>query len=254
VRGQIELAAQYYKKVPVLGMYTYLDSDAHVRVSIACDLIMSALAPPRGHAALAYMQTPSLAYDIPEADARASQRFWGATWLRFLGYTPNARPPVEGTRRYVHDGFLNLQGPNYALAKTLQMWRATVARNRDGLLVSTNCAPAARTASMVAGDNKNAGTIAVGLGGMGHFPPLASYDQETVAACMAALLVHDLTNAAAMANPMAPPMSHPHDLFSAQAFHGGSFCCGPRPGELGTLFYLAGKLLGPASAVKAGAD
>ena len=55
-----------------------------------------------------------------------------------------------------------LQGPNYALAKTMQMWRATLARARDSLLVSSNVAPAARTASMVAGNAR----YAAGYGGM----------------------------------------------------------------------------------------
>ena len=40
------------------------------------------------------------------------------------------------------------QGPNYALAKRLQSWRAMVAR-ADGQPVSINVAPATATASVV---------------------------------------------------------------------------------------------------------
>lgn len=237
-------------KPPVVGMYTYLDSDAHVRVSIACDAIMKELAPAGSPAVLAYIQTPSLAYDIPEATYAASRDLFAHSWLGYLGFEPNARAPVAGTTppRYVHDGLMSLQGPNYALAKNVQMWRGVVARARDGLCVSANCAPPARTASMVAGDNKNASTVAAGLDGMGYFKPMACFDQETVSACMAALLAHDVGAADALANPKVA-LTHPYDLFSHQAFHGGSFRVGVKPSQLGKLFYVAGKLRGPASAL-----
>lgn len=164
---------------PVVGMYTYLDSDAHVKVSIASDLIMTALAPAGSKASLAYIQTPSLAYDIPAEAREASVAAYSRAWLSMLGYLPNARPAVAQTSppRYIHDGMLNLQGPNYALAKTMQMWRSLLARSRDQIAVSSNCAPAARTASMVAGDNKNAGAVAAGLDGMRLFKPMMVFEQ-----------------------------------------------------------------------------
>ena len=77
---------------------------------------------------------------------------------------------------------------------------------------------------------------------------MLAFDQETVSACMAGLLVHDVTNAASPANP-ATSLVHPYELFSKQAFHGGSFRTAVRPGQLGTLMYLGGKLLGPKSAL-----
>lgn len=235
---------------PVVGMYTYLDSDAHVRVSLACDAIMKELAVHGSAASLAYIATPSLAYDIPHEAREASAVAWGRAWLSYLGYTPNARPAVPFTTppRYIHDGMMNLQGPNYALAKTLQMWRALLARSRDGVVVSANCAPAARTASMVAGDNKNAGAVAAGLDGMAYFAPMMAFDQETVSACMAGLLAHDVTSPSSPAHPHTS-LAHPFELFSKQAFHGGSFRTAVRPGQLGTLMYLGGKILGPKSAL-----
>lgn len=237
---------------PTVGMYTYLDGEDHVRVTVACDAIMRELCKPPAEggcgAALAYIQTPSLAYDIP-ADARdASLRAYSESWLATLGYAANARPPVPLTSpaRYVHDGMMNLQGPNYALAKTVQMWRALMARCRDGVLVSANTAPAARTASMVAGANKNAGSVAAALDGMEYFRPLVVFDQETVSACMAALLVHDVSDSSSPANPRTP-LAHPNELFSKQCFHGGTFRLAIKPSQLGTLFFLGGKLLGKAA-------
>ena len=57
---------------PTVGMYTYLDSDAHVRVSLACDAIMRHVVDDAKAGALAYIQTPSICYDVPaEANAAA---------------------------------------------------------------------------------------------------------------------------------------------------------------------------------------
>lgn len=83
---------------------------------------------------------------------------------------------------------------------------------------------------------------------MGYFKPLAVFDQETVSPCMAALLVHDVSNPAAKAHPKVR-MAHPYELFSHEAFHGGTFRVGVKPAQLGKLFYISGKLLGPASAL-----
>ena len=144
---------------------------------------------------------------------------------------------------------MTLQGPNYALAKTLQQWRGIVARCRDGVVVSSNLAPAARTASMVAGDNKNAGMVALALDGMGHFRPLAVFDSATVSACMAALLVHDITDPQSLANP-AQALAHPAMLHSSTAFHGGTFRAGIKQADLGRLFVVGGKFFGrPAQPV-----
>jgi len=106
-----------------------------------------------------------------------------------------------------------------------------------------NVAPGARSASMVAGDNKNAGTVAASLDGMTHFPPMVVFDAVTVSACMAALLVHDLKNKDSIAHPKIA-LAHPWDLASIQAFHGGSFRLGVKPAALGILWVLYGKLFG----------
>lgn len=240
------------KAPAVMGMYTYLDSDQHVRVSLACDAVMREAVDSKSASGLAYIQTPSIAVDVPPAVHAAAQAAYNASWLSMLGYAPNARPAVKSATtgapdRFVEDLFLSLQGPNYALAKSMQMWRQLLARCRDGVLVSTNVAPAARTASVVSGDNKNAGTIEVALEGTGYFKPLAVFDGETVSVCMAALLVYDVLNPASLANPRVS-LAHPHDLLSANAFHGGYYRCGIKPAALAKLQFLSGKLLGRAKA------
>ena len=63
----------------------------------------------------------------------------------------------------------------------------------------------------------------------------------------AALLVYDVLNPASLANPLVS-LAHPHDLLSANAFHGGYYRCGIKPAALAKLQFLSGKLLGRAKA------
>ena len=58
----------------------------------------------------------------------------------FVEPTVEPEPPSGGEGRHVHDGLVSMQGPNYALAKTMQLWRAALAYGRDGLVVSVNVA------------------------------------------------------------------------------------------------------------------
>lgn len=192
-----------------------------------------------------------------ELHAAAAARH-ARTWLlRLLRFPPNAAPhPVAATsllpssvaaggpppaRRYIHDGVLPVQGPNYLLAKTLQQWRAVLARCRDGLCVSANVAPPARTDSVLSG-NKNAGAIARAYAGMGHTRPMVAFDADTVTGVMGALLVHDVCNGQSPSQP-STPLAHPSELFTLQAFHGGSFRLGAKPASLGRLWFLLGSIV-----------
>ena len=227
---------------PTVGIFVYLDGDLHARVSLACDAIVEKLTKAIGGVSLAYLQTPSIAYTIPaEAHADSEARYNASALAKLCFLPPNARPPSGAEGRHVHDGLVSMQGPNYALAKTMQLWRAALAYGRDGLLVSVNVAPPSRTASMTQG-NKNAGTIAAFLDGAGHFAPNVVLDAETVAAVMAGLLVHDLMNPAFASRPK----DHPWAPATRQAFHGGSFRMGVKPAAMGAFQLAAGKLLGKA--------
>jgi len=213
-----------------------------VRVSLACDAICSRIATKGSGVTLAFVQTPSQAFVLPQAAVDAADAAYTSSYLQYLGYERNARPAVKTAEgeppRYVHNGYVVVQGPNYALAKAINLWRTVLARNRDGLRVSTNVAPACRTASMQHG-NKNARLVSAALSGMGNFAPMLAFDAQTVSALMAAMLVHDVRNPHAPANPEVP-LSHPWDLFSCQAFHGGSFRVGVKPQALSRLFGLTG--------------
>ena len=119
----------------------------------------------------------------------------------------------DGREWGISDCLVAQQGPNYALAKTVQRWRATVERE-DGRLVSANVAPPTRTRSVM----KNP-VLAAAYGGAAAFG-VEAFDPATSRWLMAALLVHDLRNPGAPSQPSAE-LGHPFDLLAHGASHGG---------------------------------
>ena len=93
-------------------------------------------------------------------------------------YPPGADPGINDT-------LVLQQGPNYALAKRVQRWRAIQAR-ADGTPVSLRVAPATRTRSVV----RNR-VLAAAFAGAHRFG-IEVFDPATSNTLMAALLVHDL--------------------------------------------------------------
>jgi len=114
---------------------------------------------------------------------------------------------APGTDPGLNDSLVPQQGPNYALAKRLQRWRATVAR-RDGRTVSLNVAPPTRTRSVV----KNRALASAYAGA--HRFGIEVFEPATSNTLMAALLVHDLRTAP---HPPATPWREE----AAGAVHGG---------------------------------
>jgi hypothetical protein len=106
----------------------------------------------------------------------------------------------------VCDSLVPQQGPNYALAKRLQRWRAAVARDA-GVEVSLNVAPPTRTKSVV----KNR-LLATAYAGARRFG-VEVFEPSTSNVLMAALLVHDLRTS--------PVRVHPFEAEAASAAHGG---------------------------------
>jgi hypothetical protein len=100
-----------------------------------------------------------------------------------------------------------VQGPNYALAKRIQRWRAAVARS-TGTTVSFHVAPATRTRSVT-----KQRLLSAVYSGVHHFG-LEIFTPATANTLMAALLVHDLNT---------PPARHEHPWQDEadQAAHGG---------------------------------
>ena len=123
----------------------------------------------------------------------------------------------------VYSGFIDVQGPNYAAAKRIGRWRATV-EQAAGRVISYNIGPLARTESVLSSGPLRAAYAGLERLGM---PPL---DAETAAELMAGLLVWDLTHPA----PTTP------DFLTDKAIDCGLFTSPYRPNDLMAAAVLLG--------------
>eukprot|EP01094_Clydonella_sp_ATCC50884_P018402 TRINITY_DN339_c0_g1_i1.p1 TRINITY_DN339_c0_g1~~TRINITY_DN339_c0_g1_i1.p1 ORF type:complete len:550 (-),score=181.39 TRINITY_DN339_c0_g1_i1:68-1639(-) len=239
------LCSLYPGQQLTIGSYVYLDGAFFVRVSLACDAIMRRLCESRRDTAIAFLCTPTDCHAIPmEAHKAALHNYSNLGWknlvlmpIRVLSskmLVKNAPPPVKtdaGSEIAFVDGIVVPQGPNYALAKRMQHWRAMVARSQ-GHVVSTNIAPSTSTLSVV----KNR-SFAWAYDGMPFFTPMEIFGQETSNAVMAGLLLHDINNANSAAHPSFA-LENPLQLFSHGSFHGGVWRCGYTVGSIGEVSVL----------------
>lgn len=201
----------------VLGNYLYADGGTHVRVSAAADVLATRLTATRPDTALAYLATPTDAFAVPaEAVAQSTRAYrersrsakvlgrplrWASRGrLLHRAYPPDADPGIS-------DAIVPVQGPNYALAKRIQRWRAASARHA-GQRVSFHVAPSTRTRSVV----KNRALAAAFAGA--HRFGVEVFEPDTANTLMAALLVHDLST-----EPV--PHAHPWQDEAYAAVHGG---------------------------------
>ena len=201
----------------VLGNYVYADGAANVAVCAAADALSARLQTARSDLALAFLATPTDVYAVP-ADAVAhsvrayasrsrAAKLAGRPLRTLSGGRLLRRAYVPGADPGICDSLVSQQGPNYALAKRLQRWRATVARE-TGTTVSLNIAPPTRTRSVV----KNR-ALAAAYAGTHRFGAEV-FEPATTRALMAALLVHDLHTAG-------PAHAHPWQHEAYAAAHGG---------------------------------
>jgi hypothetical protein len=200
----------------VLGNYVYADGAVNVRVSTAVDALTARIVAERPDTALAFLATPTDVFAVPseavafsvEAYRRPSTikrvrqpvRMLSAGRLLRRNYAPGADPGIC-------DSLVAQQGPNYALAKRLQRWRATVAR-AAGTAVSLKVAPPTRTRSVV----KNRALAAAYAGA--HLFDVEVFEPATSNTLMAALLVHDL-------RAPTPAAEYPWQDEANGAAHGG---------------------------------
>ena len=209
----------------ILGTYVYADGAGHVLLSMASDAIATDLLARRDNVMLAYLATPTDVFMVPMSAVEESRRRWETRGIsgvlqsplrllnQFQPNNPETIVTTDGVEVGLNDSLVSQQGPNYALAKRLQRWRALSAR-ASGTTVSLNLAPPTRTQSVV----KNR-LLAAAYAGAGRFG-IEVFEPATSTALMAALLVHDLRNPASAANP-ATVLSNPMDLFVQGANHGG---------------------------------
>lgn len=201
----------------------YLDGERHVRVSLAMDALSTTLCAADARTQLAYMATPTDVFAVPEALAADVMRGNAERGLlkklaqagarltsRGRGFAPHITGLIDAGqegRWGLVDALVVQQGPNYALAKRLQQWRALVAR-ADGHRVAFNVAPSTTTASVVSNPLLAAGFRGAKAFGVEVFAP------ATTNALMAAMWVHQLRTAPRH-------FAHPLQLLVDTANHGG---------------------------------
>jgi hypothetical protein len=185
---------------------------------MAVDELTHRVREARDDVALAFLATPTDVFAVPGDAVRHSTRAYAqrSATAKLLGrplrtlsagrllrrsYRPGADPGVN-------DSMIPQQGPNYALAKRLQRWRATVERDA-GATVSLNVAPPTRTRSVV----RNR-ALAAAYGGAHRFG-VEVFEPATANVLMAALLVHDLHTGGG------PRHEHPWQDEAYAAVHGG---------------------------------
>ena len=212
-----------------LAAIAYLDGEKHVRVSMAMDSIMQHVSEQKPDTSLMYMCTPTDVYAVPAdvIDGSATKFKTRSQSEKILCkgietlslkhfFQQNLHDKVtstEGQQYGIADCLVVEQGPNYALAKRIQQWRATLARHQ-GQLVSINIAPSTTTHSVTKNPLLKAAFNGASLFGVEAFSP------ETTNAIMAALWIHDLRNPESIANPERV-MNHPLELMMEGANHGG---------------------------------
>ncbi|HYP22399.1 MAG TPA: hypothetical protein VEV43_02400 [Actinomycetota bacterium] len=215
----------------VVGTYAYADGSTFLKLAGALDALTVSLQRGREDVSIAYLATPTDVFAVPaevveRSRSRPASPFGRAArgLTRSKVFAANYPSTVEGEggRKWgLADALVPQQGPNYALAKMMQRWRAITARE-EGTLASANVAPATRTRSVT----KNKILAAAYRGA--HAFGVEVFEPETSRALMAALLVHDLRSPKAAARPETP-LDHPYDLFVDGAAHGGMWTAAYAP-------------------------
>jgi hypothetical protein len=174
----------------ILGNYVYAPGSAYPRLSAAVDALGVHLGQRRDDVALAVLATPTDVFAVPgaavaqshdryrrrSARARLAGRLSGGRMLQ-PNYPDDADPGVG-------DSLVAQQGPNYALAKRIQRWRASLERRER--VVSFAVAPPTRTKSVLS--NR---LLAAAYAGA-HLFDVEVFEPATANKLMAILLVHQI--------------------------------------------------------------
>ena len=183
-------------------------------VEAGADLVESLVTRARPDTALAWYGSPTDAYVLSEPPKAHFGRGPAASALAAYAKARGLGPSrVDG----VYPGYIAVQGPNYAAAKRIGRWRATVEREA-GRTVSYNVGPLSMTRSVLVSRPLRAAYGGLRRLGMAPLPAAAS------AGLMAALLAWDLKNPRAAAES---------DTFlTDKAIDCGLFSCSYEPNGL----------------------
>jgi hypothetical protein len=144
---------QRFDRPLVLGNYAYADGATFARLSAAADAICQALLRQRDDHSVVCLATPTDAFAVPSSvvrETRERARRWPAMLARGISrasvrrlLVPSYRTTVRtdsGDEVGIADSLVLQQGPNYALAKRMQRWRAIVT-HATGAFAAVHVAP-----------------------------------------------------------------------------------------------------------------
>jgi hypothetical protein len=233
----------------ILLPLAYMDGEACVRVTVAMEAIVTHVMQHRRDVGLCYLISPAIGLAIPEEAVRdAKERYEkDKSWKKWLSMASLNQwyQPVETWKQLedisdaasgsltILNGLVNFQGPNYALAKTIQTWRCMVA-HAAGVNVAAPLAPGTRTDSVL-----HSPEAAAFLEGLQYVPPMLAFDVWCCSSLMAAIVLHQLNNQSSDDEKS----EHPLKLFWKGAVHGGSWRCPYTSESFGTVSYLLGKTI-----------
>ena len=163
--------------------------------------------------------------------------FWH-TALRHVSISSQLKPAntwLSSLPIPVLNGLIDQQGPNYALTKSSQQWRAMVLAYKGGHVVSANFGPPCRTDNMTSHSN-----IAAAIEGMQYIQPNVTFDPTVARTIMAALLFYDISVEPRKANVQ----EHPMQFFLSGSVHGGAWRCPYNGDTIGIVSYFMGKMKG----------
>ena len=212
--------------------------------------------------AVAYYTSPSMCYMIPvECATEARERyeclpmvhkilqltslgFWlkpVKTWEQLEEGNGDLEEGNDDSRVLLN-GLVHLQGPSYALAKQIQLWRCVLATEANEMAVPI-VAPATRTESVV-----HSPEAAAALEGIHNVaPPNVPFDIASSSTLLTAILLSKLQKGTAK------PTKSPLEIFWDGAVHGGVWRCPYETQSYGIASYLYGKTLAKAGSCPEGA-
>jgi len=228
----------------VLMPLAYANGETNVRVCVAMDLIIQRITRQRRKSIICQYSTPTQVLMLPPMAASAAKNRLRErpTWEKFassLSFGRCFQPSLpESNNDYcILNGIATAQGPNYILAKTLQMWRCMIAYYRDEMCVAAPFAPICRTRSVVAYKS-----IAAVLEGMHHFEPMLAFDVGPASTLMASIMLSQIQ----VVNRPVPDLDeNPFTLFWEGAAHGGMWTCPYTLESISIVNWILGRTVYP---------
>jgi len=217
-------------KEMIIGSFCYLDGERFIKIVSTMDAICQTVISKRPRTTLCYYATPTDCHLVTTEAVSASKQQSHSGLAAILapilckpGYSK--KDNVAGVP--FTNSLVPRQGPNYALAKRLQTYRAILSR-ANGVNVSLNVAPTTKTVSVM--KNK---IFAFTMAGMLAFKPMYPFDTETTKSVMTALLINDVCNPKSSANSSVS-FDHPLQLLQKTQVHGGMYRTGLLFDSMGT--------------------